>query len=143
MTNETFEFTMKDLGGSYGWLLEGATDLHDVEVIGVEDWIETTAKTLIGGQNYGDTTDEQVYQTWIDDTYEYEQAVAFMQSKIDEMKDEQTLEAVVTPKEIAEDFGIKEDTVRDAIEHGWLIARKSGATWLILRKHAEKRWAKK
>jgi hypothetical protein len=143
MTNETFEFTMKDASGSFGWLLEGSTDLRDVEATDVKTWVEATAKMMISGANYSDTSDGAVYQSWIDDTYEFDEVVAFLQSKIEEAKDEQTLEAVVTPKEVAEEFGVKEDTVRDAIEHGWLIARKSGATWLILRKHAEKRWAKK
>jgi hypothetical protein len=79
---ETFEFTMKDTSGSYCWLLEGSTDLRDVEAMGVSEWVKATAIILIIGENYGDTSDEQVYQTWIDDTYESEQAVAFIQAKI-------------------------------------------------------------
>ena len=143
MTTETFEFTMKDASGTFGWLLEGSTDLKDVEAMGVEMWIKETAKMMIAGANAGNTSDDDVYAAWLNDANEFDQAVAFVEHKIIEAKDEQTLNAVVTPKEIAEAFNVKEDTVRDAIEHGWLVARKSGATWLVLRKHAENRWGKK
>ena len=53
------------------------------------------------------------------------------------------LKEIVTPSEVASEFGIKEDTVRDACQNGWIVARKSGSTWLMRRADAEKRWNKK
>ena len=142
MTTETFEFTMKDQAGSFDWLLDGATNLRDIEVMGVYEWIRAYADLMVVGQNYGDTSDKEVYAAWLE-TGEIDEVVRFFQGKIDEMHAQDQLEAIMTSKEIAEEFGIKEDTVRDAIEHGWLFARKAGGTWLIRRKDAEARWAKK
>lgn len=52
------------------------------------------------------------------------------------------LESVVTPAEIEALYGVKADTVRDACERGWIMARKSGSTWLIPAKAAKERWGK-
>lgn len=142
MTTETFEFTMKDQAGSLNWLLEGATDLRDVESMGVYEWVRAYADLMIVGANHGDTSDREIYAAWLE-TGEINEVVKFLQDKINETKDEQTLEAIMTPKEIADEFGIKEDTVRAAIHHGWIPLhgrRKSGATWLVLRKYAKARW---
>jgi len=49
-------------------------------------------------------------------------------------------DADMTVAEIAEWYEIAEPTVRIAIKKGWLLARKSGATWLIKRRDAEARW---
>lgn len=48
--------------------------------------------------------------------------------------------AVMTAREAADEFGISEFTVYDAIRHDWLPARRSGKTYLIRRRDAEKRW---
>lgn len=50
---------------------------------------------------------------------------------------------MMTTAEVAETFGISDRTVREAIEKGWIKARKSGGTWLIRRQDAEQRWSKK
>lgn len=50
------------------------------------------------------------------------------------------LNAVMTPGEAVEVFGLAEATVRQAINRGQIFARKSGGTWLIRRSDAEKRW---
>jgi hypothetical protein len=50
------------------------------------------------------------------------------------------LDAVMTVKEVAEEYSITRYNVHDAIRHDWLPARKSGGTWLIRRADAEARW---
>jgi excisionase family DNA binding protein len=50
---------------------------------------------------------------------------------------------MMTTSEVAETFGINDRTVREAIDKGWIKARKSGGTWLIRRQDAEARWGKK
>lgn len=53
------------------------------------------------------------------------------------------LSEVVTSKEVAELFGVKEDTVRDACQQKQIVARKSGGTWLMAMHDAKTRWGKK
>lgn len=53
---------------------------------------------------------------------------------------EPDLYAVMTTKEVSEVFGIEDATVRQTIARNAIPARKSGSTWLILRKDAEKQW---
>ena len=50
---------------------------------------------------------------------------------------------LMTTAEIAEAYHISDRTVREAIDKGWIKARKSGGTWLIRRLDAERRWASK
>lgn len=50
---------------------------------------------------------------------------------------------MMTTTEVAETYGISDRTVREAIEKGWINARKSGGTWLIRTQDAEKRWGSK
>ena len=49
----------------------------------------------------------------------------------------------MTVKEIAEEFGVDESTVREAAKKGWIPAHKSGATWLIRRHDAQARWGER
>ncbi len=53
------------------------------------------------------------------------------------------LDAVMTVQEIADEFGIHRQTVYDAIERGYIPARRSGATWLVRRADAEARWGER
>src|SRR5574341_2074883 len=48
-----------------------------------------------------------------------------------------------TVKEIAQEYGVDESTVREAAKRGWVAARKSGATWLIRSREAEARWGER
>lgn len=57
--------------------------------------------------------------------------------------DEQDLDDIMTPAEVSMEYGVRQDTVRDACQNGWITARKSGKTWLMRRVDAEARWAKK
>lgn len=50
------------------------------------------------------------------------------------------LSIVLTLAECAELYGISHDMIRVTIHRGYINARKSGGTWLILREDAEKRW---
>jgi excisionase family DNA binding protein len=50
------------------------------------------------------------------------------------------LDARVTVREIAEDYGLSTDAVYKAIERERLPAQRSGATWLIRRRDAEALW---
>jgi len=59
-----------------------------------------------------------------------------------EIEPESALDAVVTTAEAAELFGAREDTIRDACQYGYIAARKSGKTWLMLKHDAAKRWSK-
>jgi excisionase family DNA binding protein len=54
-----------------------------------------------------------------------------------------SLEAVMTVQEIAEEFGLSRFTVHDAIHHDWLPARRSGKTYLIRRRDALERWGER
>jgi excisionase family DNA binding protein len=51
-----------------------------------------------------------------------------------------SLDASVTVREIAEDYGLSTDAVYKAIERKRLPAQRSGATWLIRRRDAEALW---
>jgi uncharacterized protein (DUF433 family) len=48
----------------------------------------------------------------------------------------------MTVTEIAAMYGVTPQAVREAALRGWIRARKSGATWLIQRRDAERRWGK-
>ncbi len=50
------------------------------------------------------------------------------------------LDASVTVREIAQDYGLSTDAVYQAIRRERLPARRSGATWLINRRDAEALW---
>lgn len=50
------------------------------------------------------------------------------------------LKEIVTPAEVELLGWAKADTVRDACENKYIAARKSGATWLMFRKDAQRRW---
>jgi excisionase family DNA binding protein len=52
------------------------------------------------------------------------------------------LDASVTVKEIAGDYGLSTDAVYQAIRRKRLPAERSGATWLIRRRDAESLWGK-
>jgi len=132
----------------YQWLHEEVVDLDTLIDEQVAEYVKGQASNVF---SYNVTVEfEEKYGREMNMTFDeflkasdYEDALKAVLMARDAARDNITLESVMTPKEAAEEFGIKEDTVRDAIEHEWLIARKSGATWLFLRKHAQKRWAKK
>lgn len=50
------------------------------------------------------------------------------------------LETVMTAAEVAEVYNVDPATVRQTIARGAINARKSGATWLILRSAADSFW---
>lgn len=130
--------------GSYGWMREGLAD-EQIAVMTDDDIKEAVLFHAQNAYDYAPDGDEIRDVLTFDEflaASDYASAVKWFTNTRDDLRDEQLLNDVMTAKEIAEEFGIKEDTVRDAIEHGWLIARKSFGTWLVLRKHAEARWRK-
>lgn len=54
-----------------------------------------------------------------------------------------TLDQVVTISEVSALYGVEVSTVRRACIGGWIPARKSGSTWLVLRADAMARWGKR
>jgi hypothetical protein len=50
------------------------------------------------------------------------------------------LDSVMTVTEVADEYDMHERGVRATCERGAIRCRQSGATWLILREDAEKRW---
>jgi hypothetical protein len=50
---------------------------------------------------------------------------------------------VITASEVTRHYGVSRQAVCDACLRGWVTARKSGKTWLIDRKEAERRWSGK
>lgn len=49
----------------------------------------------------------------------------------------------MTVTEVAQEYGISPQAVREACQKSWVAARKSGATWLIARLSAHGRWGEK
>lgn len=102
---------------------------------------------------------EETYDQWVNDNgygisfsafkklSDYEECKSAVETcclnHAEDKEDEETLNAIMTAGEAAEEFGLAESTVRQAINREQIVARKSGGTWLILRKHAEARWGKK
>ena len=50
---------------------------------------------------------------------------------------------VMTAAEAQQTYRLSESTVRRAISEGYIQARKSGGTWLIMRADAQARWGKR
>jgi uncharacterized protein (DUF433 family) len=48
----------------------------------------------------------------------------------------------MTVPEIAAEFGVSAQTIREAAQMGWVKARKAGRDWLIKRRDAAQRWDK-
>jgi len=132
-------FTLSDASSKpYAWMLESVDMqyIHDAT-----EYVEQYARMSINATNYSETSDADVYQQWRDESYEFEQAVAYVQSRIDE----HTLEQVMTATEIAEEFELSESTVRQSINRNEFTGafRKSAGTWLVLRKDALEKWGKR
>jgi hypothetical protein len=51
------------------------------------------------------------------------------------------LNQVLTLKEVSEIYKVNADMVRVSIHKGYISARKSGGTWLVLRSDAHNRWS--
>jgi excisionase family DNA binding protein len=49
---------------------------------------------------------------------------------------------IMTIAEVAEEYGLSDATIRNAIRKGWLPAHKAGGTWLVNREDAASRWGK-
>ena len=68
------------------------------------------------------------------------------QAELDALRWQQTtntLDGVMTAAAVAKTYNLSPRTVRDAIENGWIEARKSGGTWPVRRADAEARWGER
>lgn len=128
-------FTLADNSSKpYAWMLENV-DMADVKDAQV--YVDNYARMSINATNSSDMNDADVYTAWREGSYEYEQAIAYVQSRINEYE----LEQVMTPAEIEEEYSLADGTVRQAINRESLSARKADdRTWLVHRNDAEKRW---
>lgn len=139
------EDTLQDASGGYGWMIEGidTSDMSDEDVIAtVRGQAENHYNIAIP-----DWVRDNVTLDRFMEVADYRIALASVQSIIADRREEAAnaaaLEAIVTPAEIEALYGVKADTVRDACEREWIMARKSGSTWLIPAKAAKERWSKK
>lgn len=155
MTEKTFTkrqmlFVETTFAGNdeYGWMRENHDDPRgETTDEQLREWLEFMAHTsydqaVVDYEDEFDADLDMTFQEFLQES-DFETAYEHLQEQRDERHDEYVLRLVMTPKEIAEEFDVKEDTVRDAIEHEWLLARKSGGTWLVLEEHAAKRWKKR
>lgn len=108
----------------------------------VEDAKDYLARN--GGGTIAIVPDEwDIYETqgWQEDfDYECDREILIVVEREDQDEVESALNSVMTAAEIAEEFGLSESTVRQAINRNQIAARKSAGTWLVLRKDAEKQW---
>jgi len=78
-SDTTFEFSLKDMSSKpFAWMLEG---VEISEIGNIETFVEQAARMYINATNYSGQTDAQVYQTWLDETYEFEQAVRYIREQ--------------------------------------------------------------
>jgi hypothetical protein len=122
----------------YSWSLDGV-DPGDID--DPRDFVEGHARLMLEvdtipadyGVDFDDALD--AYMESID-------AEAFI-TYIEKEKIEKDLEQVMTASEIEGEFSVSRQAVIQAISNGWIAARQSGATWLIRRVDAVKRWGGK
>lgn len=55
----------------------------------------------------------------------------------------EALREVMTVREVADEYGVEVSTIRRTCINGWILARKSGATWLMRRSDVIARWGGK
>lgn len=131
------EFTIKDNSSKpYAHMLEGV-NLNDIN--SAEQYVRDYAAAGINATNYGEYTDSEIMETWLE-SGELEEAADYIQSRIDE--EIGVLYQVMTTAEVSEEFGVSDAAVRMSIQRGSITARQSGSTWLVKRSDAEKRWKK-
>lgn len=82
----TTEFTLADASSKpYAWMIENV-EAGDIEDAG--EFVDQTARTAINATNYDDLTDDEVYEKWRAETYEFEQAVKYIEGWIAEDTDD-------------------------------------------------------
>jgi uncharacterized protein (DUF433 family) len=108
-----------------------------------EEIAEAFSLTL--GQVYAALSYYHEHRVEIDRAIREEQALVDQaRSEREELaQSEDVLGAVMTAAAAAAEYGLADRTVRDAIQHGWIEARKSGGTWLIRCADAEARWGRR
>lgn len=131
----------------YSWLWDGQEMVETLNDDDIRHHVDVQAGILydVYAAEYEEKYNQKFtmtaadFEKWSD----YQDAVNAMIKYRDSLIALAQLEAVVTPKEVAELGWAKEDTVRDACQNEWINSRKSGSTWLILRSEAKARWGDK
>lgn len=87
--NDTFTFSLKDRSSlPYAWILE-AVDLEAVQSMGSTShtaaiaYVTAYAKGQINALNHSDKSDDEVYQSWVDETWEFNQAVTYVADQLE------------------------------------------------------------
>lgn len=85
MNEKQYDFSLADASSKpYAWMVDGV-DKEDVREMGAEQYVEEYARTAINATNYSDgESDEDVYRRWREDTWEYDQAVAWIEQWLGE-----------------------------------------------------------
>lgn len=78
-----------------------------------------------------------------EETFWHDTSAQTRAAMIADFEARQQLAAIITVEEIATLYAIDPGGIRATILRGSLLARKSGATWLIRRADAEARWGKR
>lgn len=80
----TSTFTLKSQSTEpFDWMIEGV-DLSDIE--DAADFVEQTVQMSIAATNFdSDMSDAEVYAMWREETDEFEQAVRYIESVIEEI----------------------------------------------------------
>lgn len=85
MDDERFDFSLADPSSQpYAWMVEGVDKAEAREWGSAEDYVENYARVGINATNYSDESDEEIYRRWREDTWEYDQAVAWINEWLEE-----------------------------------------------------------
>jgi hypothetical protein len=101
----------------------------------IKQWIVKLPSNSVETAEVEPELDETEYVPELDETDRIEAELADRQRE--------RLNEVMTASEVAQEFGLAEATVRQAINRGQVFARKSAGTWLVLRGDAEYQWSKR
>lgn len=53
---------------------------------------------------------------------------------------EAELSGYISAREVEEIYGVARMTINEALRRGWIVGRRSGATWIMRRSDADARW---
>lgn len=86
MNEERFDFSLADASSQpYAWMVDGVDKEEAREWGSAEDYVENYARVGINATNPGDgESDEEIYRRWREDTWEYDQAVAWIEEWLGE-----------------------------------------------------------
>lgn len=129
--------------------VELAFDIEDLDT-------ETILHILNPGLRWGDDENliqlegeinhNNFFKAW-QESREYDDLLDYVVESIEDRLEEAAvavaLNAIMTCKEVAEEFGVSVQACNKACAEEWIPSRKSGSTYLVRRIDAQKRWGKK